>query len=123
MAIYMDAGPSVMYPSHALEASTRFEHGAKPAAPMPAPASAKGLNADVHVRAVSRGLRVALGHSYMELPHFGVTPCAVALCTFGSGGSSCWRVYRGETIDGDVVLATSQPLACQREMTSLGEMS
>ena len=40
MAIYMGAGPSVMYASHALEAFTQFERAAKPAAPTPAPASA-----------------------------------------------------------------------------------
>jgi len=31
MAIYMGAGPSVMYASHALEAFTQFEEAAKPA--------------------------------------------------------------------------------------------
>lgn len=30
MAIYMGAGPSVMYASHALEAFTQFEAAAKP---------------------------------------------------------------------------------------------
>ena len=31
MAIYMGAGPSVMYASHALDAFTQFETAAKPA--------------------------------------------------------------------------------------------
>lgn len=39
MAIYMGAGPSVMYASHALEAFTQFE-AATPVAPKLAPATA-----------------------------------------------------------------------------------
>jgi AhpD family alkylhydroperoxidase len=38
MAIYMGAGPSVMYATHALEAFTQFEAAAKPAESMLAPA-------------------------------------------------------------------------------------
>lgn len=40
MAIYMGAGPSVMYASHALEAFTQFEAGKAPAVPAPAMAPA-----------------------------------------------------------------------------------
>ena len=36
MAIYMGAGPSVMYASHALDAFTQFEAAAKPATLAPA---------------------------------------------------------------------------------------
>jgi AhpD family alkylhydroperoxidase len=35
MAIYMGAGPSVMYASHVLEAFTQFETGVTPAAAVP----------------------------------------------------------------------------------------
>jgi len=38
MAIYMGAGPSVMYATHALEAFTQFEAAAKPAESTLAPA-------------------------------------------------------------------------------------
>ena len=40
MAIYMGAGPSVMYASHALEAFTQFDAQGVPAAPQMAGASA-----------------------------------------------------------------------------------
>ena len=40
MAIYMGAGPSVMYASHALEAFTQFDAQSVPAAPQMAGASA-----------------------------------------------------------------------------------
>ena len=40
MAIYLGAGPSVMYASHALEAFSQFEAGGKPAAPALTSASA-----------------------------------------------------------------------------------
>ena len=37
MAIYMGAGPSVMYASHALEAFTQFEAGTAKPSDKPAP--------------------------------------------------------------------------------------
>ncbi|MEO6945074.1 MAG: carboxymuconolactone decarboxylase family protein [Nitrobacter sp.] len=41
MAIYMGAGPSVMYASHALEAFTQFENSAIDRSPVKAPAFSK----------------------------------------------------------------------------------
>lgn len=43
MAIYMGAGPSVMYASHALEAFTQFEAGAAKPATRPATAHAEQI--------------------------------------------------------------------------------